>query len=371
MSQFHASRFTSLGLVSLVLMGLGACQKQEVAEAPPVVRPVKVVKAEMSAPTRQVAYSGTVKARTQAAMGFRVSGKVVARLVNLGQHVAPGDVLARLDTTDLDLNVRSAQSQLDAARAQRDLAQLSFDRAAKLNADGYAAKSVLDSAQMQLDQAKSSVVSAEAQLNAVKNQSSYAELKADGAGIVTAINADVGQVVSAGSPVMVIDRDGEKEVAVSVPETEIDFFHTGDRLKATFFAVPGLGQEATIREIAGSADPASRTYAMRVSLGDLPQIRLGMTATLGANIPDGTGGIVLPLAALAKVDGKPTVWVVDPATKTVSARVIVTGNFADSGFRVESGLKGGELVVSAGTQFMEQGKTVKLSETEPEAAALN
>ena len=345
---------------------LASCERDQVA-APEPARPVKVMRAELKAPTRAVSYSGVVKARREAALSFRVGGKIVERAVNIGDRVAPGALLARLDRSDLALALASASAALASARSQLAVAQSAYDRAADLAAKGFMAKAALDDRKLALDQARSAVDQARSTQEQAEHQATYADLISDAAGVVTAVQAEAGQVVAAGAPVVAVARDGEKEVAVAVPESEIRRFHVGDRFAVRFWADPDLVGAGVVREIAGSADPASRTFAVRVSLADDPAIRLGETAMVTADIPVEAAGVEAPLTALTEREGRPTVWIVDPRTKTVSPREVAPAGFSADGVRIADGLKPGELVVIAGAQFMTPGKSVRLA-PEDEAA---
>jgi RND family efflux transporter MFP subunit len=361
-------RFVAPALVALTAaLLLSACTDKTV-RAPDPVRPVKVMKVEPSAATRQIVLSGSVKARTEAAIGFRVPGKIVARLVNVGDHVEPGTVLARLDTTDLDLAVRNAEAAVGSAEARRDVADKALQRNKTLLAKGFIAQSVLEERQMEFDQADAALESAISTRDQAKNQAAYSELKADAAGIVTEIRSEVGQVVAAGTPVAVVARDGAMEVAIAVPENEIRHFAVGNKLTAHFWADDAVALTGIVREISGSADPASRTFAVRVSIPEDSRVRLGMTAMLSADVPVSGGGIVMPLAALSERDGKPVVWVVDPASQTVAPRTVETRSFAADGVRIAEGLSPGELVVTAGTQFMTPDKKVRIADAVASAA---
>jgi RND family efflux transporter MFP subunit len=278
-------------------------------------------------------------------------------------------VLARLDTNDLDLALRNAESAVSSAAARLDVTSKALDRNKQLFAKGFVARSVLDQAQMDFDQAGAALDAARSSRDQAKNQTAYSELKANAAGIVTDIRAEVGQVVSAGTPVVVVARDGEKEVAIAVPENEIGHFKPGDKLTARFWADDAINLIGTVREVSGSADATSRTFAVRVSLPEDPRVRLGMTATLTADVPVDGGQIVMPLAALAERDGKPIVWVVNPASQTVAPRSVETGSFAPNGVRIADGLHVGELVVTAGTQFMTPDKKVRIAGADLPAAA--
>jgi RND family efflux transporter MFP subunit len=350
----------ALSSVVAAALLVSACEREQVA-APEPVRPVKAMRAEEKATTRSVTYSGSVKARREATLGFRVAGKIVERLVNAGERVAPGTVLARLDRSDLALSLASASAALAAAKTQLAVAQSAYDRASSLAAKGFAAQATLDERKLALDQARSVVDQARSAHEQAANQANYAELKSDVAGVVTSVQAEAGQVVAAGAPVVVVARDGEKEVAVAVPENEIRHFHVGDSFSVRFWADPDLIRSGTAREIAGSADPTSRTFAVRISLPDDPAIRLGETAAVTAEISVEAAGIEAPLSALAERNGRSIVWIVDPGSKTVSPREIVAGGFSSEGVRIVQGLAPGELVVTAGAQFMTPGKSVLLT----------
>ena len=350
---------SSVAMLAAMLL-LAACEREQAA-APDPVRPVKVMRAEVKAPTRSVTYSGSVKARREATLGFRVGGKIVERLVNAGERVAPGSLLARLDRSDLTLSLASAAAALTGAKSQFAVAQSAYDRAASLAAKGFAAQATLDDRKLTLDQAKAAVDQARSAQEQADHASDYAELKSDVAGVVTSVVAEAGQVVAAGAPVVVVARDGEKEVAIAVPESEIRFFHVGGRFTGGLWADPDLARTGVVREIAGSADPTSRTFAIRVSLPDDPAIRLGETAAVTAEIPVETAGVEAPLSALTERNGRPNLWIVDPKTRTVSPREVVAAGFSGDGVRIARGLEPGDLVVVAGAQFMTAGKSVLLA----------
>lgn len=352
------------GLVFVLALGaLAACsQEDEKAAAPDVVRPVKVT--EIAAPDagRRMEYSGSVKARTEMNLGFRVNGKITERLVDVGDRVSPGDVLARLDAVDYQLAVRSAEANLAAATKQEEITQLARRRAENLFSKNVASKSDLEQATLAHDQAVSSRQSAASALDQARNQVAYTELKSDQNGIVTTVSADIGQVVGSGTPVITVAVDGGKEIQIAVPEMDIGQFRTGKTVQARFWSDANLALDGTIREVAGSADPQSRTFAVRVSLPENPRVLLGMTATVQATEDNAVPTYAIPLAALGKKDGQPVVWVVDRQTGTVKSRLVTVANFSDAGVRISEGLSTGEVVVSAGTQFMKEDMKVKLPE---------
>ena len=353
--------FAALGL------GLSGCNEKK-EEAAEVIRPVKVVEIAQADTTRKLDYSGAVRARTEMNLGFRVNGKIVERKVDIGQRVKPGDVLARMDPTDYVLAVRRSQADLDSAEKQVQTTELARNRAQTLFAKNVTSKSQLEQAELSYEQAVSTRDSAASALTEAKNQVAYAELTSDMNGIVTTINADVGQVVSSGTPVITVAVDGEKEVQVAVPEMDIAQFKVGKDVKARFWSDSALVLDGKVREVSGSADQ-SRTFAVRVSLPNDPRVLLGMTATIEALAGNTQPYVSIPLSALAQKDGQKIVWLVDRSAGTVHSRAIKVADFADDGVRVADGLKAGDVVVAAGTQFMTENMKVKLAAASAQQAS--
>ncbi|SCB59619.1 RND family efflux transporter, MFP subunit [Rhizobium aethiopicum] len=349
----------SLVLVGAIGIGLSACSEEN-AEVKEVIRPVKVVEIARADDTRKLDYSGSVKARTEMNLGFRVAGKITERLVDIGDRVMPGDVLARVDATDYQLAVKTAEANLAAAERGVETADLANKRAEQLFDKSVAPKSQLEQAALSHDQAVSQRDAALSALDQAKNQVSYTELRAGQSGIVTAINADIGQVVGSGSPVVTVAVDGEKEVQIAVPENDIAEFKPGKTVKASFWADDRLVLDGKVREVSGSADQQSRTFAVRVSLPNDQRVLLGMTATIEADVNNGNSYVAIPLSALAEKDGKQMVWTVDRDTATVHGRAIKVADFTADGVHVTEGLDSGDLVVAAGTQFMSEDLKVKV-----------
>lgn len=356
-------RFASSGRIALlaaISFVLAACS-EGTEEAKPVVRPVKVVEIGDAGQSRQMSYSGIVRARTEMNLGFRVNGKITERLVNVGDRVKPGDPLARIDATDYDLSVKSAAASLEAAERQVETTALVRARAEQLFARNVASKAQLDQATLGHNQAVATRDAAASALAQAKNQVTYTELVADRGGIVASIAADVGQVVGSGTPVATVAVDGEKEVLIAVPEVDVANFKPGMAVKAGFWSDQGLILDGKVREVAGSAEQPSRTFAVRVSLPNDPRVLLGMTATVLASADDGERHIAVPLSALAQKDSGTTVWVVDRDSQTVTSRTITVADFTGEGVRVIDGLQRGDLVVAAGTQFMAENLKVAIS----------
>lgn len=359
-----------LALLGAVSLGVSACTKEK-AEVKDVIRPVKVVEIAKAGDTRKLDYSGSVKARTEMNLGFRVAGKITERLVDIGDKVKPGDVLARIDATDYQLAVRTAEANLAAAEKGVETADLANKRSQQLFGNNVAPKSQLEQAALTYNQAVSTRDAAVSSLDQAKNQVSYAELQATRPGIVTAISADTGSVVSAGAPVATVAVDGEKEVLIAVPENNIAEFKPGKDVKATFWSDAELSLDGKVREVSGSADAQSRTFSVRVSLPNDPSVLLGMTATVEADVSSAATYVSIPLSALAQQQGKQIVWVVDRGAATVHARDIKVADFTGDGVHVTEGLESGDLVVAAGTQFMTENLKVKVPDQQAAQADTN
>ncbi|MBP1860177.1 efflux RND transporter periplasmic adaptor subunit [Rhizobium herbae] len=364
-------RLSVIALTSVAVLALSGCSEEKAATKE-IVRPVKVVEIAAVDSTRMLSYSGTVRARTEMNLGFRINGKITERLVDIGQRVKSGDLLARVDPADYELAVRSAQASLDSADRQVETTELARVRAEQLFAKNVSPKSQLEQATLSYNQAVATRDSAKSALDQARNQVSYTDLKSDQNGIVTAINADVGQVVSSGTPVVTVAVDGEKEVLVAIPETDIAQFKPGKAVKVGFWSDAALFLQGRVREVAGSAEPQSRTFAVRVSLPSDPNVLLGMTAGIVASATNNQQLVSIPLSALAKKDDQPVVWTVDRAGDTVHSRPVKVAGFTGDGVRISEGLKPGDVVVAAGTQFMTEGLKVKLdSETPQQSASAN
>jgi membrane fusion protein, multidrug efflux system len=360
-STFRFGRPATVIVLVAATLGLAACKEEVVVEAP--VRPVKVVAAAPAASERVLTFSGSVRARVEAPLSFRVPGKLESRAVEIGSRVKAGDLIATLDATDLKLTALSAQANVEAARARVEVAKDQLARVAALQAKGHVAKAAFDRAELDATQASRALEAAEAQAEQARNQTQYATLVADADGIVTRVAAEPGQVVGAGTPVAVIARDGDKEVMVAVPESEISAFAPGQSVAVRLYADRATTLPGTVRDIAGAADPASRTFQVRVAIGAAEAARLGMTASVDVAIPVANAGFEIPLTAFTQKDGSTFVFIVEPATTTVSKRAVSVDSPTSGGLRVTSGLTKGDLVVVAGVQFLTPGQPVRLDST--------
>jgi RND family efflux transporter MFP subunit len=349
--------FAALLLTSLTL---AACGDQKAADVG--VRPVKAMIVPAPVSERILTYSGVISPRIESTLGFRVPGKIVERYVNAGDQVTAGQRIARLDEKDLKLAENSARAAVAAAKSRVAVAKDALDRANFLLPNGFIAKAAVDQRQLELDSAKSALDAAEDQLNQAINATSYALLLAEKNGLVTSVRAEPGQVVAAGQAVITLAHTSDIEVVAAVPEQEIVRLKPGDGASLALWSAPGVTSDGKIREIAGAADAASRTYSVRVTIGNpVPEMRIGMTASAAFKIPQETAISILPLTALTERDGKTVAFVVDKDTQIVRQRAVETSGVSEEGARVASGLAPGEIVVTGGVQFLEDGMKVRLA----------
>ncbi len=303
-------------------------------------------------------YAGEVRARHEADLGFRVGGKIVARLVDVGAQVQAGQALARLDATDLQFNVAAVRAQASAAESDLALAKADVERYTALAAQKFVSQAVLDAKTTAAKAAAARLDQARVQLSVSGNQVGYSTLASDRAGVVTAVLAEAGQVVAAGQPVMRVARPEEKEILVYVPEGRLAELRAARALMVNFPAQPGLKLRAALRELAPAADPATRTYAARIRLLESdPALQLGMTAQVAlASAPAGTG-IKVPLAAVIERGQGPEVWVV--VQGKAQRRPVKVGAYLEDGAILASGIAAGESVVAVGAHKLVAGQAVR------------
>ncbi|MCB1918415.1 MAG: efflux RND transporter periplasmic adaptor subunit [Candidatus Competibacteraceae bacterium] len=339
---------------------LAACLPKP-AETPPAVRPVKSMVVAAEPIDRVSQYAGEVQARHEITLAFRVSGKVIERSAEVGQQVEPGDVLMQLDAGDLALNEEALRAQLIAAQADRNQAHAKYDRAKALLGRNLISRNDYDTLKGAYETAEARVQQAESQLSGGARQTGYTQLQSDQAGVITAVQAEVGQVVTAGQPVLNLALPGEKEVEISVPENRHDELRVGDKVQISLWSAPGQTYQGQVREIAPLADPLTRTYAAKVTFVDADSaVKLGMTASVRASRRLALPAIRLPLTALIEQDGQPAVWVVDPQSLKVFRRRIELGPFHENQVTIARGLAPGERVVTAGTHKLYPEQQVRL-----------
>jgi RND family efflux transporter MFP subunit len=338
-----AARYVLLGLS----IGLTAA-----ADLPP--RPVRVQTVALTPAERVATYSGTIQARVQADLAFRVSGKVIERPVDLGDRVRAGQLLARLDPTDLRYSLESQAQAVASAGADAANARAEMQRYERLGRNSPAfLLSEYVRRQTTLAGAEAKLAQARRQESLAQNQLAYSELRADADGLVTALPMQVGQVVQSGQAVATLAHQQEIEAAVDVPENRLPEVRAADAVTVTLWSAPDRPIHGRVREIGALADSASRTFAVKITLLDAGDIGLGMTAAVQFARHAGPPSAVLPASALTEQNGAPAVWVLDPKAGRASLRAVTLAGASDNGMvSVSSGLQPGEQVVTAGVGQM-------------------
>lgn len=329
---------------------LGACGKAPAPNDPP--RPVLTMVVGQGGDASGVSYSGEVRSQFESPLAFRVPGKISARLVDAGAVVRPGDILARLDPADLALNAAAAQAQFE-------LAEADVRRFRELQAKQFVSQAALDAKE-------TAFRAAQAQSELARNQNAYAVLRADQAGVVAQVQAEAGQVVSAGQVVVRVARADTLEVAIAVPESRMREMRPGMTAEVALWADAQARYSGVVRELATVADAQTRTYAARVSIkAPDERVLLGMTANVhfpATGVAGQQAALAVPLGAVFQQDGKPAVWIVGE-DKTVALRRIGVRQFREADALLETGesggLKAGERIVVAGVHKLRAGETIK------------
>ena len=347
---------------------LAACSGEPAPSASPMAetpRPVRAIQVRPASAESRLVLPAEVRPRHEHRYGFRVGGKIARRLVEVGQPVTAGQVLAVLDAADVTPAIAAQQAQVEAAQAEAALQRAELVRQRALRDQGFLSGAALERQQALTDAAEARLAAAQAARDQARNALIFQTLRADRAGIVTAVEAEAGSVVGAGQPVVRVAPTGHNELLVAVPERAVNALRAATAMRATLDAVPGRTFALTLRELAPAADPASRTYAARLAFADPdPAVRWGMSATVRIAL-DEDPVIVVPLSALHTRDATPRVWVVDAGTRTVQPVPVTLGEGRDDGVSIRSGLRGGEWVVTAGANLLQPGQVVRL----PQAAA--
>ena len=343
------------GVFAFALLTAGCKQKTEAQEP---VRPVlsTVVQATESNGTTA---AGTVEPRYKTGLSFRVLGRLIARPVNVGDTVEQGEIVAAIDPTALELAVRSAKADLSRSQAQLANASATEERQRTLIATDTTSKETLDNAVQVRAGAQASVARAQANLTKAIEQLSYAQLKADFAGVVTAVSADVGQIASPGQTVVTVARPEVREAVVDIgPDFPVPL-RIGLPFTVSLQILPSVHVEGQVREIAPQADPVTRTQRVRIVLNDPPPtFRLGATVTARL-ATDERAFLRLPASAVLTNDGESFVWVVDAPTNAVSLHKVDLSQDTN-GIRVTGGLDAGMRIVTAGIHSLKQGQHVRI-----------
>ena len=352
------SKLSILTAAALLAVTVAACHKA----TPPAadVRPVRTIVIERRAEGETVSLTGQIRAKDQASLAFRLDGRMVERLVNVGDVVTAGQAIARLDPKNQENALRSAQATLLSIEARVTQARLAFGRQQELLKDGWTPRAKFDDAQQTFLNVQSEADAARAQVRIAQDQLSYTVLYADAPGAVTAAGAESGEVVHTGQMIVQLARQGGRDAVFDAPEQLVS---TGPRdplvdiVLNDDHAVKATGR---VREVAPQADAATRTFQVKVAISDPPeQMRLGSTV-VGRITLSAPPGVEIPASALTEAEGHPAVWVVDPKSGTVSLRGVEIMRHDPATVVISGGLETGEIVVTAGVQTLRPGQKVRL-----------
>ncbi|WP_084690645.1 efflux RND transporter periplasmic adaptor subunit [Comamonas granuli] len=336
---------------------LAACTPAEPVAEP--VRAVKLLTVGASALQAEQEYAGEVRARVESRLGFRVAGKLVERPAQLGQRVQAGQVLAQLDPQDYQLSAAAARAQVAAAQTQYDLAAADFQRFAKLQEQNFISGAELERRESALKAARSQLQQAQAQAQAQGHQAQYTRLLADAAGVITAIEAEPGQVVAAGTPVLRLAQDGARDVVFAVPEDKVARLRAGQPVQVRAWAT-GASLPGTVREVAASADPVTRTFTVKVDIAAASAPPLGSTVYVApqALAAQGQQAIKLPTTALRQEGQATAVWVYEADKGTVRSQAVQVATADGNEAVIVGGLTPGMQVVSTGVHVLTPGQKV-------------
>lgn len=307
--------------------------------------------------TTGAGYSGTIHNRTETNLAFQVGGRIINKFVTVGSPVEAGQVIAQINGTDTANQMQNAQGAVAAAQSAYDLAETNAKRYRELYAQQAISKLQLDQMENQLNAASAQLQQAQASLNLSSNQNAYTNLTAPESGLITALNLEVGQVVAAGQNIGTLAAGHEPEAVISLPEQEMASIHPGSTATITFWALPDVTLQGVVREISPVPDPVARTYTVKIALQNPPDtVQLGMTINAVLN-KDQSSTISIPLTALVKdKQGNNAVYIIkDNKAHLVP---IQTGEFGKNSVTVTSGLSKGDILITAGTQALQEGTAV-------------
>jgi RND family efflux transporter MFP subunit len=360
---------SALGTAGFAAFSWMTANASRAAASEPAIRPARVMEIAYKQRSRSLVLAGTVVPRIESTLGFRVAGKIVSRSVDVGTPVKPGDLIAQLDPADYRLAVDNARAALVSAEADYARAKADYERYLNLRGSTAFVPQTMDQRQSLAATTQARVEQAKSQLASTENNLAYTELRADAPGVVTAVQAEVGQVMAQGQGVVKIARTDELEILVGVPEHRLKVVREATAAGFELWSDPGHRYAARLRELSPSADPMTRTYPARFSVLDRPEfIGLGMTATLAFERPDAALVAEVPLSAIFQRGTHPAVWVVDQQSGTVSIRPVVVARWRDDMADIASGVKDGDVIATAGVHKLEAGQKVKPLAQQQQAA---
>jgi RND family efflux transporter MFP subunit len=346
-------------MLAAACIGLSACGANR-ADKVEVARPVLTIAAVQTDELPAAEYAGTVRSRYESRLSFRSSGQVTSRTVELGAEVVPGQVLMRLDPKDAELSASSAHGQMQAAELAASAQSKDLERAGSLLAEGFISKSEYDRQSASAAQAVAQLNSARSQHGEAARQVGFTALTAPRASVVGGIQAEAGDVVAAGQPVITIADPAYPEVAISIPEDQVAALESSGAIWVTLWANPGERFKGRLRSLSKIADSTTRTFDARIVIEQpAGKVRLGQTAEVFVSRRASRPGISIPLTALDERGGRTQVWILNASTLTVRPQAVVVGGVDRENALITSGLKADDQVVVSGVQVLRPGERVK------------
>jgi RND family efflux transporter MFP subunit len=347
-----------MAMIVAAMLAFAGCQGEPGGDGLPA-RIVRVVTVQTSQLPNAITLTGTVQARKDVDVAFRIGGRMIERKVDVGDRVAAGAVLARLDPSTEQNALQAAKAMLVAARGEVVTTRAAFDRQQGLLEQGFTTRPRFDQAKQALETAQSRLEDAEARVDIATERLGYTELRADAAGVVTARGAEPGEVVQPGRMIARIARDDGRDAVFEAPAGVLQAGQGVERVRVSLVSDPTVTTEGRVREVSPEADPVTRTFQVRVGLIDPPEaLRLGVPVNGSADLAS-SEIVAIPAAALTSSNRIPAVWIVDPATSTVSLRQVDILRFEPDSVVIAQGLEPGDVIVTAGVQVLHPGQRVK------------
>ena len=351
-------------ILVILLIVINSINNHSKVDEVKIIRPVRTVKVEHKIAGQSLSLTGEILAKNEIDLSFRTDGKLIERLVSLGDMVSLGQTVARIDPQDAKDNLTGAKSTLNAAQASLAQAVSNEARQKILLSKGVITNAKYEDALTQLQSAQAKVEGASASLNQAQNRLEYTNLQIDIAGVVTAIKAEAGEMVKTGQVIMRVATDEGRDAVFNVPE---QLFQNKPNSGALSVEValshdPRIKTVGVVREVSPQADSTTRTFTVKVGLNNPPEaLKLGSTVTGSVTLNKGSA-IELPVMSLNKSSSSPAVWVVNKEDNTVSLRNIKIIGYNQDSVIVAEGLENGEIVVTAGVHSLYPGQLVKLLE---------
>lgn len=348
-------------IVTISLKSIGNSSKQEPDK---LIRPVRVVKVVHKIAGQSLSLTGEIVAKNAIDLSFRIDGKLIERLVSVGDLVTPGQIVARLDPQDVKDNLTAAKSNLNVVKAALEQATSNEARQKTLLSKGVITNAKYEDALSQLQSEQAKVEGAEANLSQAQNRVGYTNLQVDTTSVVIAVKAEAGEIVKAGQAVMRIATNEGKDAVFNVPEQLFQNKRSNDlvSIEVALSHDPNIKTTGVVREVSPQADSATRTFTVKVGLKNPPEaLKLGSTVTGSVTLNRGSA-IELPVMSLNKSNSSPAVWVVNSDDNTVSLRNVKIMSYNHDSVIIAEGLENGELVVTAGVHSLYPGQKVKILE---------